>query len=736
MSIIKAPFNFVPLSNKVYSPEWANQISQDIPFKDGKSGCIDLKITAKTPIFVRNGHNKDQAEEKDSEYNSFSKIDNRYFIPATSLKGCIRNVLEIMSLCKMQLDKNAMFAQRDWDNDKLYNLKDVKVQKTIRCGWLKEVEDGNYSISDCGKPYRINHEQLDKYFGKNIFAEKFSEKNGIDLKKEQPLNGKDYDPKMASYKYALIDEEKLKDFHFEEEDGSRKVHYDPDSSLVGTIVFTGQPDPWKMPRKPGGGKFYEFVFEDVEKARYRILEKEFNHFKFIYSDSPDWRKSKERLRKRGIPVFFRLDEKNKNKNKVKDFGLAYLYKLPYEKSPYDLLVKDHKDNEKPDLAECIFGYTNNADKKSLRGRVQFSNAFSTNAQESGGKVRLVLSSPKASYYPLYISQDGARGITAEYATYNNGRLAGWKRYPIRENTWLPSSLENPKMDTYIYPLQAGTEFSAKIRFHNLKEIELGALLSALTFHHTPNCYHQIGQGKPYGFGKVSIEAHLSGAQEGEEQQYMAKYEKTLLDSDSNWLVSPQIKQLFTMAHEQITPGEEPLFKYMEMSNKKEGNDFVKAKDKKEYLQKYTELKGKEIKPEPLYNPQESEKETDPVEEEENVAKNTELLKAQQAEENKKKKIADGLVFLQERSLQGNYKVFDFNGAKNRINQWLKIAKQTTLPEDQYPYLKDSLQRFYDGAKSKEKKSWCNFEDKNVWKQISQWVGPEISRQWFNELKIK
>ncbi|MCK9159573.1 MAG: TIGR03986 family CRISPR-associated RAMP protein, partial [Bacteroidaceae bacterium] len=373
MSIIKAPFNFVPLSNKVYFPGWANQISQDIPFKDGKSGCIDLKITAKTPVFVRNGHNKDQAEKKDDEYKSFSKVDDRYFIPATSLKGCIRNVLEIMSLCKMQLDKNAMFAQRDWENNKLYNLKEVNVQKTIRCGWLKEVEDGNYSISDCGKPYRINHEQLDKYFGEKILAEKFSKDDGIDLRKEQSLNGKDYDPKMASYKYALTNDYKLEDVRFEiEDDGSRKVHYDPEGSLVGTIVFTGQPDPWKMPRKMGGGKFYEFVFKkDEENVKYRISEEEFNHFKFIYSDSPDWKETKERLKKKGIPVFFRVDEKKK---RVKDFGLAYLYKLPYEKSPYDLLSEDHKNDEKPDLAECIFGYTNSADKKSLRGRVQFSNA--------------------------------------------------------------------------------------------------------------------------------------------------------------------------------------------------------------------------------------------------------------------------------------------------------------------------------------------------------------------------
>ena len=32
--MLKAPFNFVPLNVKPYLPEWADQISQDMPFED------------------------------------------------------------------------------------------------------------------------------------------------------------------------------------------------------------------------------------------------------------------------------------------------------------------------------------------------------------------------------------------------------------------------------------------------------------------------------------------------------------------------------------------------------------------------------------------------------------------------------------------------------------------------------------------------------------------------------
>ena len=70
MSTIKAPFNFVPLSEKVFFPDWADQISQDIPFSDGLSGTIELKITAESPIFVRNGYNREDKEAKNADYKS------------------------------------------------------------------------------------------------------------------------------------------------------------------------------------------------------------------------------------------------------------------------------------------------------------------------------------------------------------------------------------------------------------------------------------------------------------------------------------------------------------------------------------------------------------------------------------------------------------------------------------------------------------------------------------------
>ncbi|MDE6803730.1 MAG: TIGR03986 family CRISPR-associated RAMP protein, partial [Muribaculaceae bacterium] len=115
--MIKAPYNFVPLSDKVVFPEWAGRISHDVPFSDGLSGSITVRLTARTPIFVRNGHSRDEAENNAPAYRSFSVLpDGSYFLPGTTVKGAVRSVLEIMSFGKIRLDKSARFAQREWDN--------------------------------------------------------------------------------------------------------------------------------------------------------------------------------------------------------------------------------------------------------------------------------------------------------------------------------------------------------------------------------------------------------------------------------------------------------------------------------------------------------------------------------------------------------------------------------------------------------------------------------------------
>jgi len=740
MATIKAPFNFVPLSEKVFFPEWADQISHDIPFEDGESGTIELKITAETPIFVRNGHTKEEAEKQTDSYKSFSNINGRYFIPATSIKGAIRNVLEIMSFGKIRLDESSMFAQREWDNENLYPMK--KEQNNLLCGYLKR-QGTEYSIVDCGKPYRIGHKRIDEKLGQPVFENNFSQNKGIDLNKEIFLSNKKFDPKTAIYKYELLKQfdllEKSKfdyDTEYCNEYKGNRLIFSSNGKFVGRLVLTGQPDKWAWPRPKqltkNAGKYYEFVFLQPEKESIiELSENEFKHFKFIYLESPEWERAKILLEKEGIPVFFRKDKKGR----IKDIGLAFLYKLPYDKSPFDTLSEDHRKENKQDMADCLFGFTNNG--KALKGRVQFSAAFSKNAKEDDNVI-LTLGGPKASYYPIYIKQDGSKGTTLNYDTYNNGKLSGWKRYLVRKNIWGAKEKEDPNLDTIIKPVGKGAVFIGKIRFHNLKKEELGALLSALTFHNTENCFHQIGQGKPYGFGKAKIEILLPQYSEQQKIHFMASFEEAVSKKISDWPVNNSIVQLFTISKEEVI-AEDVLFKYMHMDNVKTKNEFITAKSFNEFLQVYSILINATHNPNSLIADiklqREKELECQRIAEQNRIEEVLKQIKEENeklAQDNLLKKIEEGLSFLDEKNIQDNFKVNDFKGARNRIDQWMKKVSVSLLPESQEGYLKKTLIRLFQKPEKKEKSEWVKF-DSTIWKTITVYIGAEKALLWFNEI---
>lgn len=638
MGIIKAPFNFVPLPEQLYVPEWAEQISQDIPFSDGVSGTIDLRIDTLSPLFIRNGHTKEDKENNTKNYTTSCKTDDgRYYIPGTSIKGEVRSILEIMSFSRMTVDTNSRFAQREWDNPELYTLK--QEQNQMHCGYLRWApKEKCYVIADCNKPYRIGMDQLDLYLNaeykmESPFKKHFAKGCEFDIEKELKLGENEvYDPKTAIFKYHLIGNAKLDGLRFSRKSNkNRKVVFDKQGQILGDIVLTGQPGyaQWNRPKElaPKAGKFFEFVFPQPTGIEYPLSETEFNNYMFIYSDSKEWPRIDLLLKSdQGVPVFFRLES-----GKLKDFGLAFLYKLPYEESPYSILRKKYeailKDNEKDvnalDLAQCIFGYVDNRppEEKSkgiitpLKGRVRFSHAFALKAEPYGDDgIRYIFNSPKASYYPIYICQNGSNGRLGKYQnykTYNNGLLSGWKRYVVRSgSTILPSKDSvNDKILTTIYPLKAAAVFKGKISFHNLRPVELGALLSALTFHATEKCHHQLGQGKPYGFGKAdyTIAIHgkdVKGHELLDQNYYMGCFEKEMERlTGNNWRLSETMKNLITMAKTEVASG----YDYMELeikskdNDKNKRNDFEDAKVAKEYLQPFISLQGKSYKAKRLYD---------------------------------------------------------------------------------------------------------------------------------------
>ena len=75
-------------------------------------------------------------------------------------------------------------------------------------------------------------------------------------------------------------------------------------------------------------------------------------------------------------------------------------------------------------------------------------------------------------------------------------------------------------------------------------MELGALLSALTFHgNADKLYHQIGMGKPQGFGKIKIN-NVTIDTSKPKNHYLSIFEKEMEKQiNGQWLASDQITEL-------------------------------------------------------------------------------------------------------------------------------------------------------------------------------------------------
>jgi CRISPR-associated protein (TIGR03986 family) len=382
--------------------------------------------------------------------------------------------------------------------------------------------------------------------------------------------------------------------------------YEKASSIMkgtrGTIVFTGQPSVYRI----GGRhkKHLEFLFYDVKDHAIGIqhLKKD---FKFIHSDdkgvpNKEWNFWARKLDKgERVPIFYLVD----GTGIPFAMGLAMMFRLPYKNSIDDAISHSSATHTKstPDLSELIFGHIN--ENGALRGRVQFGLFKAENHPAPMETYIAVLGSPKPTFYPNYIRQNlnSASGkINGNYITYmdDNCKIAGWKRYPVRADATIPDKDElislipenektkakNFDVATSFKPLSSGTKFSGKLKFHNLRPMELGALLWALRFGSNGNLRHNIGMAKPLGFGSVTMKIrNQSLPNEIDLDKVCSDFEKLMVMKYPGWRDSDQIKELLAMADPRRS--DESVLNYPSLANK----DFSNFKKDNAALIPYSQM---------------------------------------------------------------------------------------------------------------------------------------------------
>lgn len=505
MPKITSPYNFIPLAPVVYTPHWANDVTMDVPFEDGEDGVITIMVKNITPLFVRDGHaqtDDDRWKIDPNDERNFSAHVNvgneyRYLIPGTTLKGCVRNVLEALSFSKMVNYDNDSFGYRSFDDDNYKEkMEDVKV------GWLKKVNE-SYLLYPCvGKVQIITHQDIRKVLNNGEFDAGQNHKTA-EQKQESVKDGEEWYP-VKTIKKGDIDDVTPGNYQ---------------------LVCTGHMD----------GKQHEYLFPEKSKVSYTLTSAEFEQFDTIHRRTEYYSKGEAPgfLKKRledglEIPVFFKWNENGG----LDSMGITRNYRYPYKNNVDTVRQNAQPDEEKKDLPEVMFGYVNDDEDLSLKGRIHFGHAFTERriTKEECRLVEGILAGPKPTFYPQYLLQENGKPFD-DYSS-DEAKIAGRKRYRIHTAnsvTELNKNPKNRKVHTLFHTIPAGTEFTAQIAVHNLRGIEVGALLSALTFNETSGTYHNIGMAKAYGYGKCVISVEKLEGFTKTKEQYFHEFESAISD---------------------------------------------------------------------------------------------------------------------------------------------------------------------------------------------------------------
>ncbi|MEG4496163.1 TIGR03986 family CRISPR-associated RAMP protein [Microcoleus sp. F10-C6] len=580
--IAKAPYNFVELPDKVVEAE-------DLPNGDRyhlerHTGRIECTLTTKSQLYTRCGWSpKDFAEHGEKAFKDLpddikhkranffiNPATQKPIVPGSSIRGMLRTLVEIVSFGKIdRVTENKLFYRSLGDPALKYiypanfvdNLGDVQhspnpkapcYHSKVHAGFLCK-RNNSYVIEKCG------YGRIDRHSNNRVIPNLPSQAN----LPTKPIYQGTGPGKIPSWTYqhqtvyVAIDRSE-QDYFFRKQMNRNGGQRHPDFYLrlrkIHSASFTAAPNLQKGTLVITGDmqhKHLEFVFLDENLKEYPVTEEMVRRFqdddqitkwqKDAYpQDKPSngCRQQNGYIRD-GEPVFFLL---NNDGETVRFFGRAQMFRLPYEHSPLDFVPPKLRDTSRTDIAEAIFGYLNGKKprEQTCAGRVFISDDTLKPNQEEKVKPSLdktpesiLLSSPKPTTFQHYlVQQDVTQDNLKHYAnkpptdteageTVIRGHKLYWHK-PCK----IAVPADSDTQTSLVKPIDPEIDFTFKVYFENLSNVELGALLWVLSLSSDKSqtletgkqgekyCF-SLGMGKPLGMGAVNIdyELHLSDRKE-------------------------------------------------------------------------------------------------------------------------------------------------------------------------------------------------------------------------------
>ncbi|MEM8534427.1 MAG: TIGR03986 family CRISPR-associated RAMP protein [Chloroflexota bacterium] len=566
--------------------EHLHLVRHDCYFPQRYTGYITATLVADSPIYIRTGLDTDifpnigekpfdtLDDEQKTYYAQFFTLCERLAIPGSSLRGMIRSLVEIVSHSKitrvtkrqpffrtladqtMKKDYSDSFVQKYGDVQRVPHPRAPCYGTSAHTGFLVRSSSGKYVIEEC-ESGRIKRSQI-------------PETNGMteDL---YDRRGAFRTPKWKyQHRRIYVNLDTVNDHFFPKNPRHLDMYLryravtqasfqqTQETPQEGVLVLTGHMPDKKM----------EFVFLHDTLTTHRVDEAIIDRFhdddqisqwqeRAFCKDQPqsNCRKRDGMLRDgEREPVFFLLSPDGK----VRFFGRAQNFRLPYLHAPYDFVPSDLRDPAITDLAEVIFGYVPTDDgerqdkRPSYAGRVFIDDAFLTSPvkylnEEKPYLTPRILASPKPTTFQHYLVQEDEQpnnlmhyGKTPNQDTVIRGHKLYWHQEQSRQyisETWVKRISETdhqriekaPKQYTRIRPLAPGASFQAYIRFENLSNIELGVLLWTLNLASKPSYRFKLGMGKPLGMGSIRFD-NIQVIHSERQIRYAS-----LFDTDANWI---------------------------------------------------------------------------------------------------------------------------------------------------------------------------------------------------------
>lgn len=524
-----AAYNFVELNQMVATPPLAEACQKALQESDhrdvtqalqkgykaymtkdrGKkhSGYIEVTIRNKTPLFVGSGDN------------GFFCNGSSICLPGSSLRGCLRHVFQIITNSAMHIGNELKDKRDNLDmNNRRFFFRNIarrgnnrytdRIKKSY-AGYLMDVNNPRVIADENGETKKragfLVKQTLPGGDDSNYFIYEANcewKKNEMRAENKQAcrLIWKDKQVEVhVGQMYTRGHERKY--YIFTIPDNFQNVQcYDVPAEVIKT---------YRADR--GRGSNGLSLLEPLDKnqkyklaERKKLLPEEKYPFDFI------------------VPCFFELDDNGK----VKSFGANPFYRLPYENivSKHVLPETIRGDEKIIDFTDAAFGKT-----ACWSSRVAVEDCYLQSGEDSFENSRKTpLLGPKPTSYQLYLN--GVQGRSCDWDEVSpENTIRGDKMYWHRHCDW--KQIGNPAADEKqdssanenvmhtITPLKKDHCFCGKVRFEQLDDVELGALislfridelarLSGSSYGQKMDLCYKLGMGKPLGLGSVKIEGKL------------------------------------------------------------------------------------------------------------------------------------------------------------------------------------------------------------------------------------